>query len=665
MQPTGPQPDRDHVAAQRRHDAEERVRRLWEARRSFAARDDGSRPRRYLLTMFPYPSGDLHMGHAEVLALEDVVARWWRAKGFDVLNPVGWDSFGLPAENAAIRRKEHPAWFTETNIATQAASIRRYGVSFDWSRRLHTHDPAYYRWTQWLFLRLHAHGLAYRAAAEVNWCPQDATVLANEQVVDGRCERCGATVTRRTLTQWFVRTTAYADRLLDDMALLEDGWPAHVLQMQRNWVGREATPEGTTYRLHDWLVSRQRYWGAPVPIVHCPACGEVPVPEDRLPVTLPHLAGQELRPRGTSPLASAREWVETDCPRCGAPAERDTDTLDTFVDSSWYHLRYLSPGFEGGPFQPEDAARWTPVSLYVGGVEHATMHLLYVRFVHKFLFDLGMVPTPEPFAALLNQGQVVNEGRAMSKSLGNGVELGAELDRHGVDAVRLAMVFAGPPEDDVDWADVSPAAMRRFLSRALRLADLVPDDGGVVSARVAPPASTGSPGLRAAVHRAVHECDELLEARRFNVVVARLMELVTTVRRAAEASPAEVTGPAGPGSAVGQRDLREAVEAVAVVLSLFAPYTAEELWARLGHRTPVAEAAWPEVDPALLGAEVVEAVVQVGGKVRARLTVVPDVSAAELEAAALALPEVVRALGGRPVRRVVVRPPHLVSVVPG
>jgi leucyl-tRNA synthetase len=611
--------------------------------RLFQASDDGVRPRRYLLTMFPYPSGDLHMGHAEVFAITDVVARHWRAKGFDVLNPVGWDSFGLPAENAAIRRGEHPSVFTAANIATQAASIRRYGVSFDWSRRLHTHEPGYYRWTQWLFARLHERGLAYRAAAEVNWCPQDRTVLANEQVVDGACERCGATVGVRSLTQWFFRITAYADRLLDDMSLLEPGWPAHVLTMQRNWIGRQDGPDGATYRLHDWLVSRQRYWGAPIPVVHCGECGEVVVPDDQLPVELPHLEGDRLMPGDVSPLAGAREWVQTACPRCGGPAERDTDTMDTFVDSSWYFLRYLSPGYDGGPFRPEDAARWMPAALYVGGVEHATMHLLYARFVTKVLYDMGLVPSPEPYARLLNQGQVVNRGRAMSKSLGNGVDLAAELDRHGVDAVRLAILFSGPPEDDVDWADVTPEAMRKFLARVLRLA---PPHGSATSDG---PATS----LRRVVHRTVHDVDGLVEAGRFNVAVARLMALVGEVRRAAS------------GGEVGVDAYDEAAEVVAVLLSLFAPETAQALWKRLGHTTPVAAQPWPVVDPALLLTTEVEAVVQVDGRVRDRLPVPADVAAADLERAALARPAVARAVGGRAVRRVVVRPPHLVNVVLG
>jgi leucyl-tRNA synthetase len=620
--------------------------------RLFEASDDGARPRRYLLTMFPYPSGDLHMGHAEVFAITDVVARYWRAKGFDVLNPVGWDSFGLPAENAAIRRGEHPAVYTEANIATQAASIRRYGVSFDWSRRLHTHEPEYYRWTQWLFARLHERGLAYRAAAEVNWCPQDRTVLANEQVVDGACERCGTAVVARSLTQWFFRITAYADRLLDDMTLLEAGWPAHVLTMQRNWIGRGVGPDGEsarTYRLHDWLVSRQRYWGAPIPVVHCPECGEVVVPDDELPVELPHLEGAELQPPASpsdtevvSPLAGARDWVATTCPSCGGPAERDTDTMDTFVDSSWYFLRYLSPGYDGGPFRTEDAARWMPAALYVGGVEHATMHLLYARFVTKVLYDMGLVPSPEPYARLLNQGQVVNHGRAMSKSLGNGVDLATELDRHGVDAVRLAMLFSGPPEDDVDWADVSPDAMRKFLARVLRLV---------------PTGSTGADRpdtLRRTVHRFVHEIDGLVEAGRFNVAIARLMELVSEVRRA--------TSEIG-GAGAGAETYREAVEGVAVLLSLFAPHTAQDLWERLGRTTPVAAQPWPEVDPALLVIAEVEAVVQVDGKVRDRMQVSADVAPVELERMALARPAVARAVGDRAVRRVVVRPPHLVAVV--
>ncbi|NUR09697.1 MAG: leucine--tRNA ligase [Nocardioidaceae bacterium] len=806
---------------------QDKWRKVWDDLDPFRAADDGSRERRYALTMFPYPSGDLHMGHAEVMALHDVIARYWWQRGYDVLNPIGWDSFGLPAENAAIRRNEHPATYTYANIETQAESFRRYGISFDWSRRLHTSDPGYYRWTQWLFLRFRERGLAYRKFSPVNWCPVDQTVLANEQVIAGHCERCGAEVTKRELSQWYFKVTDYAQRLLDDMAGLQGRWPDRVLAMQRNWIGRSegahvdfavegreepvrvyttrpdtlfgatfmvvaadakladelvtdeqrpafeayladtrkasdidrlatdrpktgvflgryatnpvngervpvwaadyvladygtgaimAVPgqdqrdwdfaskfdlpivrtvqppggwEGEAYvgegpavnsandevsldgldvdeakrtitaylerhgtgagavnfRLRDWLLSRQRFWGCPIPIVHCPDCGEVPVPDDQLPVELPDLRGQDLKPKGTSPLAAAEDWVNVSCPSCGGPAKRDSDTMDTFVDSSWYFLRYCSPHFEDGPFDPEAVRRWMPAEQYVGGVEHAILHLMYSRFFTKVLFDMGMVDFEEPFTALLNQGQVINQGKAMSKSLGNGVDLGEVLDEYGVDATRLTMVFAGPPEDDIDWADLSPAGAVKFLQRAWRLS------GDVGSAPGTSPES-GDLALRRTTHRTVHEAEQLVDSHRFNVLVARTMELVNATRKAIDSGP----GPADPA-------VREAAEAVTVLLSLVAPYTAEEMWERLGHQPTVARAGWPAVDPALLVQESVTAVVQVQGKVRARLEVSPDVSDADLEAAALADPAVQRALDGRTVRKVIVRAPKLVNIV--
>ena len=809
------------------HAAQQKWRPVWERLDPFRALDDGSRERRYALTMFPYPSGDLHMGHGEVLALHDVLARYWRLRGYDVLNPIGWDSFGLPAENAAIRNNEHPAVYTYANIETQAESLRRYAVSFDWSRRLHTSDPDYYRWTQWLFLRFREAGLTDRRASYVNWCPNDQTVLANEQVVGGVCDRCGAVVTKRQLTQWYFEITRYAQRLLDDMDLLQGRWPERVLAMQRNWIGRSegafadfpvegldeplrvfttrpdtlfgatfmvVAPEsplaatlvsdeqrpafetyleqtqraseierlsterpktgvflgvhatnpvtggqipiwaadyvladyGTgaimavpgqdqrdwefatqyglpivrtvqppddfdgqayvgegvainstndeisldglgveeakvritewleakgrgertvNYRLRDWLLSRQRYWGCPIPIVHCDACGEVPVPDDQLPVELPHLSGTDLAPKGTSPLAAATDWVETTCPSCGGPARRDTDTMDTFVDSSWYFLRYCSPGYADGPYDPAAANRWMPAANYFGGAEHAVLHLLYFRFFAKVLHDLGLLDAVEPTMALICQGQVINQGRSMSKSLGNGVDLGEQIDRFGVDAVRLTLVFAGPPEDDIDWSDLSPGGSLRFLQRAWRLAH------EVTSPRGADPAA-GDADLRRVTHRTVHEVEQLLDSRRFNVAVARVMELVNAARRAVDA------GPGGSDPAV-----REAVEAVAVLLSLVAPYTAEEMWEALGHAPTVATTSWPTVDPQLLVEETVTCVVQVQGKVRARLEVAPDVDGPELERLALADPAVQRVIDGRTVRRVVVRPPRLVNVV--
>ncbi|HSV39092.1 MAG TPA: leucine--tRNA ligase [Nocardioidaceae bacterium] len=808
---------------------QDKWRKVWEELNPFQAADDGSKERRYALTMFPYPSGDLHMGHAEVMALHDVIARFWWQQGYDVLNPIGWDSFGLPAENAAIKLDEHPATYTYANIETQAESFKRYGISFDWSRRLHTSDPEYYRWTQWLFLRFRERGLAYRKFSPVNWCPNDQTVLANEQVVQGQCERCGAEVTKRELSQWYFKVTEYAQRLLDDMAQLEGKWPDRVLAMQRNWIGRSegahvvfeveghgpvtvfttrpdtlfgatffvvaadaklaaeivtdeqrpafesylaevrkssdidrlsterpktgvflgvhatnpvngeqipvyaadyvladygtgaimAVPaqdqrdwdyakafdlpivrtveppadfEGDAYvgtgrainsandevslngmdipeakstiiawleskglgngtvnfRLRDWLLSRQRFWGCPIPIVHCPDCGEVAVPDDQLPVVLPeNIKGADLKPKGTSPLAAAEEWVNVDCPSCGGPAKRDSDTMDTFVDSSWYFLRYCSPDFTDGPFDPDAVRNWMPAHQYVGGVEHAILHLLYSRFFTKVLHDMGMIDFVEPFTALLNQGQVINQGKAMSKSLGNGVNLGEMIDLYGVDAVRLTMVFAGPPEDDIDWADLSPQGSLKFLQRAWRLS------GDVASEPGASPAD-GDVALRKMTHKTVHEAAQLVESHRFNVMVAKIMELVNATRKAVDSG----CGPADPA-------VREATEAVAILLSLVAPYTAEEMWDRIGHPATVAKAGWPAVDEALLVEDEVTAIVQVQGKLRAKLQVSPSISATDLEAAAMADENIVRALEGKTVRKVIVREPSLVNIVAG
>ncbi|HEY0772481.1 MAG TPA: class I tRNA ligase family protein, partial [Nocardioidaceae bacterium] len=398
------------------------------------------------------------------------------------------------------------------------------------------------------------------------------------------------------------------------------------------------------FRLRDWLLSRQRFWGCPIPIVHCDACGEVPVPDDQLPVVLPDLRGADLKPKGTSPLAAAEEWVNVDCPSCGGPAKRDSDTMDTFVDSSWYFLRYCSPDYTEGPFDPEAVRRWMPAHQYVGGVEHAILHLLYSRFFTKVLHDMGMIDFVEPFEALMNQGQVINQGKAMSKSLGNGVNLGDMIDEYGVDAVRLTLVFAGPPEDDIDWADVSPAGSLKFLQRAWRLSGDVTSAPGVSFA-------DGDVTVRKATHKTLHEVEQLIESQRFNVVVARVMELVNVTRKAIDSG----CGPADPA-------VREAAEAVAVMLSLVAPYTAEEMWQRLGHQPTVARAGWPSVDESLLVQESITAVVQIQGKLRAKLEVSPDISEADLEAMALAEPVIQRSLEGKTVRKVIVRAPKLVNI---
>jgi leucyl-tRNA synthetase len=809
---------------------------VWETERTFEVGrptgPDGADDRRYVVSMFSYPSGDLHMGHAEVYSISDAIARFVRMCGAETLMPIGWDSFGLPAENAALKRNLDPRDWTYANIATQAESFRRLGISFDWRTRFHTSDDSYYRWNQWIFLRLHERGLAFRKDASVNWCPNDHTVLANEQVIQGRCERCGALVVQRALTQWFFKTTAYAQRLLDDMAQLEGNWPAEILAMQRNWIGRSegayidfevdgidekngidekirvfttrpdtvfgatffvvafdaplaerlCTPDqkqeyeayrataatatdierlstdraktgvflgrhivnplngeripiyasdyvladyGTgavmavpahdqrdldfakamglpvrvvvdtgapdpnetgvatagdgvlvnsgrfdgmvkadaigaitrdledrgigeaavTYRLRDWLLSRQRYWGTPIPIIHCPGCGEVPVPDDQLPVRLPE-SGYELRPAGgKSPLESAEDWVRVSCPQCGGEARRDTDTMDTFVDSSWYFLRYPNPGYTDGPFDPEGISRWLPVDEYIGGKEHATGHLMYARFMTKALHDAGLVPFTEPFTRLTNQGQVLMEGKAMSKSLGNLVNLQEQISLYGPDAVRVTMIFAGPPEDDIDWADVSPQGSVKWLARVWRLAG----DVGIVAAT---PGSSRDSELARGVHRLIDQATTSMVGKRLNVAIAQLMQLTNLLRKA-------VDGAEGPSDPV----VRDGVEALVRMMSCFAPFTAEEAWQRLGHAASVSDAGWPVADPALVATQTTTCIIQVDGKLRDRIEVATDTDKESLRTLAFASEKAQQALAGRPIAKVIVRAPKLVNIV--
>lgn len=802
---------------------------VWDDLKPFdSSKSDDSRPKKYILDMFPYPSGDLHMGHAEAYALGDVVARYWVQKGYNVMHPIGWDAFGLPAENAAIKRGLDPRAWTYENIAQQKASMRRYACSFDWDRVLQTCDPIYYRWNQWLFLEFYKRGLAYRKNSNVNWCPSCQTVLANEQVVQGLCERCDSQVTKKALTQWYFKVTEYADRLLDDLDTLEGAWPAKVLTMQRNWINRsvganvdfvvegratpitvfttrpdtlygatfmvvaadsdlaselvmdspstvrmeffsylekvkqsndierlatdreksgvfleryalnplsgeripiwvsdyvladygtgaimavpahdqrdmdfakamnlpvrmvvdtgednpeqsfvatagegklvnsgelsgltkqdaiaraieilESTSRGSSaknFRLRDWLISRQRYWGTPIPIIHCDSCGEVAVPQDQLPVELPSTEGLDLSPKGSSPLGAAEHWVNVPCPNCQKPARRDSDTMDTFVDSSWYFLRYLSPNSEEFAFDPEAAKQWAPVDQYVGGVTHAILHLLYARFFTKVLHDIGLVDFEEPFTRLLNQGMVLMNGSAMSKSRGNLVRLSEQLDEHGVDAIRLTMAFAGPPEDDIDWADVSPGASAKFLARAWRIAQDVSSEPDVDFA-------AGDPQVRKSVHQFMSQFPEAIEGFKFNVGVAKVMELTNALRKAIDS-----------GCGSSDPSVREGAEELAKALSLFAPYTAEDMWAMLGHAPSVSLAQFGKSDSALLTEDKVVAVAQVDGKFRDRFEVAVDISEQELRSLALASENVQRALVGKDVANVIVRAPKLVNI---
>ncbi len=813
----------------RRYDASEIEPKwvaAWEEEGLFRASDDPAddRPRFYALDMFPYPSGDLHMGHAEAFSGGDVVARYQAMRGHNVLHPIGWDAFGLPAENAAIKRGVEPSGWTYANIEQQAASFKRMGMSFDWSRRLHTCDPEYYRWTQWLFTRFFERGLAYRKESPVNWCSKDATVLANEQVIAGKCERCGTTVERRELTQWFFKITDYAQRLLDDEDQLLD-WPERVLTMQRNWIGRsegaEVTftieqtgeeitvfttrpdtlwgatffvfavehpsvralaavggtwgeveplvrkaeqtslvdreaadtkegvflgvhavnpvngeripcyaapyvlmgygtgaimavpahdqrdfdfarahdvpvrvvvqPEGEepldgdtmteahpgegvlvnsgpfdgrptpasirevtewleaegrgrfaiNFRLRDWLLSRQRFWGAPIPVVHCPSCGEVAVPDDQLPVLLPDDADFTLG--GESPLARHPTWKHVACPSCGGEAVRDTDTMDTFVDSSWYFFRYCSPGYEEGPFRPEDVERWMPVGQYTGGVEHAILHLLYSRFFTKVLHDMGMVTFTEPFPRLMNQGQVIYDGAAMSKSKGNIVEPMPLVERWGADTMRLMMLFAGPFEDDIDWKLIAPEPDRKPGVTAWL---------GRVFAAVEQAALRGSASddeeLVRLTHKTIKGVTEDLERFRFNTAISKLMVLTNQIRTALDEG----------------RGARDACRVLVQMLAPFAPFAAEELWrVDLGETTSVHGSSWPLHDPALVVEDMVTLVVQVNGKVRDKVEVPADVTEADALATARASAGARRALGGLEIVKEIVRAPKLVNFV--
>ncbi len=833
-----------YPAAVERYDAdaiERRWQAVWAAERAFETPNPenpatDTRPRAYVLEMLPYPSGDLHMGHVTNYTMGDVVSHFRRRTGFQVLHPMGYDSFGLPAENAAIKTGGKPAEVTARNIARIREQMLRMGWSIDWSRELSTSDPAYYRWTQWIFLRMYERGLAYKKGAAVKWCPQDQTVLANEQVVDGRCERCGSEVEARDLEQWFLRITDYADRLLDDMALLEE-WPDRVLTMQRNWIGRshgaevqfgivggdEAIPVFTTrpdtlfgatffvlapehpmvgdlvagtaqedeameyvrrrgaesvadrmredrpktgvdtgrrvlnpvtneeipvwvsdyvlveygtgaimavpahddrdhafaqafglpirqvvapregavdvqveayvdsgddsvlvnsgrfdgltvaeakeaipawlaedgrgerttaYRLRDWLVSRQRYWGAPIPIVDCPACGLVAVPDEDLPVRLPEI--DDYAPKGRSPLAAAENWRRVPCPSCGAEALRETDTMDTFVDSSWYYLRYVSALDDTQVFDRGAVDWWLPVGQYIGGVEHAILHLLYSRFFTKVLYDAGYVGFQEPFANLFTQGMIYKDGAKMSKSKGNVVAPDEIVSRFGADALRMYVLFMGPPDQDKEWSDSGVLGPARFLDRLWKSVQAIAETPG----EALPPAPADADGaaldLLRLTHRSTQRVTEDIDRRlQFNTAIAATMELLNGIEKARDGLL---------GDAVGQQALRHAAGTLVCLIQPFSPHIAEELWERLGG-TRLWEAPWPAVDPALLVSDTFECVVQVNGKLRERVPMARGLDQAEVLAAAKALPRIAELIDGKAIVKEIVVPDKLVNIV--
>ncbi len=794
----------------------------WEESGLFRTSADASSPKYYVLEMLPYPSGTLHMGHVRNYAIGDALARYKRMQGFRVLHPMGWDSFGLPGENAAIKNKRDPLEWTRQNIAAMKEQLRSFSFSYDWDREMSSCEPEYYRWNQWFFIQMWKRGLAYRKKSQVNWCPECATVLANEQVVNGCCWRHEETpVTKKDLEQWFFKTTAYAQELLDCLKDLEGGWPERVLTMQRHWIGRSEGTEvdfalegseekvrvfttrvdtifgatcvilapqhpwvaefglaekaqplvdaqsdrdaddvekdgffsgryavnpysgekvpiwvgnfvlwgvGTgaimavpahdqrdfefcrkfgisvkpvikpsdgelpreqdmteayseygiaevcgewsglpsaeaktrmsayaeeqgfgeaaiTYRLRDWGVSRQRYWGTPIPMIHCESCGVVPVPEDHLPVLLPH--GVELTGTGESPLKQVPEFANVDCPECGGKAERECDTMDTFVDSSWYFYRYTDNKCDTAPFGKEAAAAWFPIDQYIGGVEHAVLHLIYCRFWTKVMRDLGLITWDEPADRLFTQGMVIKDGRKMSKNLGNVVAPEEMVERYGADTARAFSLFTAPPDKDLDWQDSSVEGMSRFLARVFRLVTRHADADVRASSEAANDADR-------AVLRKLHQTIERVTADfdsrwHFNTSLAGIMELTNDIYASEGELSAGVLG--------------EALETLVLLLSPFAPHLVEELWQALGGESAVLDTPWPKFDAALAVEDEVEIPVQVLGKFRGKIIVAKGASQDQVEAAAKADENVVRHLEGKTIRKVVYVPDKLINFV--
>jgi len=838
---------------------EKKWQERWSTTRAFEVSEDPDKPKYYCLEMFAYPSGHAHVGHVRNYMIGDVVARMKRMRGFNVLHPFGWDAFGLPAENAAIKNGTHPETWTLENIAHMKGQLQRIGISYAWEREIATCLPNYYHWNQWLFLKMLERDLAYKRRSSVNWCPSCNTVLANEQVVNGGCWRCGTPVTVRELEQWFFRITRYADELLDATERLTE-WPEKVLTMQRNWIGKSigarvkfdlagsgetpagievfttridtiygatflllapehplvlqwsregggekfaeslarfqsqdrsarmtgeiekegfdtgrrainpftgepvpiwvanfvlveygtgavmavpahderdyefarkyqlpirvvvrpadgaaAAPgtmteavsndgvlvqsgvydgmssdaaraamtgeaekrgigEGTVqYRLKDWGISRQRYWGTPIPVIYCEKCGMVPVPYDSLPVELPKIA--EFTGRGDSPLAQVPEFVNVSCPDCGGPARRETDTMDTFVDSSWYFFRFCDPQNRDLPFDPEKVAYWGPVDFYSGGVEHAILHLIYSRFFCRVFRDVGLTHLDEPFTRLLTQGMVLKQGQVMSKSKGNVVDPDDMIQKYGADALRLYVMFVAPPEKEIEWTDAGLEGSFRFLARVWRLVDQVAETiggGGGIPSPGELQLDQAERALRRKTHETIRRVTQDLDPRvHLNTAVSGLMELVNELyvfcgRPGCSLIGREVDSPEAVGTMVRSETIavvKESVEALILMLSPFTPHMAEELWERLGHADGVVAAGWPAYDEAVARAEEIVVPVQVNGKVRGRLTVAAGTPDEELQRLAQADPQVKKYFEGKTIRKVVVVNGKLVSIV--
>lgn len=820
-------------------EVETRWQKYWYDSKFFNSHVNQKKKEYYVLEMFPYPSGEPHMGHVKNYVIGDVVARYKHSRGFNVLHPMGWDSFGLPAENAAIKNQIHPAIWTKNNIQKMKNTLKSMGITYDWNRELSTCSPEYYKWTQWMFLQLYKNNLAYKKKAVVNWCPSCATVLANEQVVNAECERCGAEVTKKELSQWFFKITDYAHQLLDDMNILEE-WPERVLTMQKNWIGRsegakvkfkiagsdetisvfttrpdtlfgvtffvlspehplvnhltEGTPyegkikqfkekiakqnisekdlataekegcfigqyainplnqkkvpiwvanyvlleygtgmvmavpahdqrdlefarkynlpvtvviqpenseplgdtlkeayigEGTmvnsgqfnglfslegkkvitnfleekglgekeiNYRLRDWLISRQRYWGAPIPILYCPECGIVPVPENNLPVYLPE--DVDFKPTGLSPLLSSKEFLYTICPQCGSKAKRETDTMDTFVCSSWYYLRFCSPHLSNKPFDKEELHYWMPVDQYIGGVEHAILHLLYSRFFVKALYDMGYLHFKEPFKRLFTQGMVCKDGAAMSKSKGNVVTPGDIFKHYGVDATRVMILFASPPEVDMEWSDKGIEGAYRFLNRVWRLVFKYQKlfEENINCVNVNEETSKDFKALKRKTNQTIKKVTEDIEQRfHFNTAISAVMELVN------ELYGFELN--LSKWNSADKMIFKNAIETTIKLLNPIAPHFCEELWHNIGHKSSIYLESWPQYDAEALQEEEILMVIQINGKLRDKTNVSPDMTEEKIKNIVLELPKVKKWIEGKKIDKMIYVQDKLVNIV--
>jgi leucyl-tRNA synthetase len=597
---------------------EKKWQETWEKEGIYRTQDDLSKPKKYVLDMYPYPSGEgLHVGHPKGYIATDVYARMARMEGFNVLHPMGWDAFGLPAEQFAIKNKVHPKIAVEKNIARYKEQLQVIGLDYDWSREINTTDPEYYKWTQWCFVKMFERGLVYQSHEPINWCPSCKTGLANEDLEDGKCERCGSEIEQKKLPQWVIKITDYRDRLVDDLALLPK-WPEYVKTSQKNWLAN----------LHDWVFARQRYWGEPIPLIHCEKCGTTTVPEKDLPVRLPEVESYEPTGTGESPLAGITEWVNTTCPKCDGPAKRETNTMPQWAGSSWYYLRYMDPRNAEALVSPEKEKYWNTVDVYVGGMEHATRHLIYARFWHKFLYDIGTVANPEPFEELHTVGLIqAADGRKMSKRWGNVVNPDEMVERFGADAFRLYEMFMGPFEQAVAWNTDGLVGTRRFLERLWKLREKI-----------------GVCDTNPAVHKTIKKVTEGVREFKFNTCVSDMMILVNTLEKE---------------ELISKTDYGNFLQ----ILAPFAPHMTEELWRELGEKESIHVSEWPAYDESLIKDEKIKIMIQINGKIRDEIFIDNGAGEEEVKKQALAQSKVVEKLAGVEPKNIIYVAGRLVNIV--